>query len=186
MADQVYLSLWLRGFTETNMLRHYEKLLERFPFSRLRPGLLLRVCAVEITEPPVLEHRFEGDFSVAEVIAAAREFQHADCAYQVEARWDLLQWEEDWQLAPSPVTLTCFGPDFQSDYGEQMLLEFGHDTLFLPEPDAPASFRAAQSNIRSLLHLATDIEEALPVERRMLWSESGENLVEQLEEIVRD
>jgi hypothetical protein len=186
MADEVYLSLWLRDSGAHATLRHYQRLLERFPFSRLRPGLTLRIYAMEFAEPPALEHRFEGDVAAAEVIAAAREFENPDCAYQVEAYWDLLQHERDWELAPSAVTLTCFGPEFASDQGEQLLLQLGHDSLFLPESEAPAGFRAIQSNIRSLLHLASDLEEALPVERRMLWSESGENLAEQLAEMLEE
>jgi hypothetical protein len=35
MADQLYLSYKLRNFSAQNMLRHYEKLLRIFPFSRL-------------------------------------------------------------------------------------------------------------------------------------------------------
>jgi hypothetical protein len=37
-----------------------------------------------------------------------------------------------------------------------------------------------QSNIRSILHLADDLEEALTVERRLLWSESEDNFAERL------
>jgi hypothetical protein len=33
MADQLYLSYWLRGFSEGNMLRKFERLLRTFPFS---------------------------------------------------------------------------------------------------------------------------------------------------------
>jgi hypothetical protein len=184
MADTVYLSLWLQRFDAQTMLDHFEKLLERFPYSRLRPGLVLRVYALEFAEPPALEQRFEGQPDVRQVTAAAREFLHADCAYQVETHWDLWQHDREWKLAPSPVILQCFGSEFPADDGEHLLLDLGPDSLFLPESEAPASFRAVQSNIRSVLHLATDIEEALPVERRRLWSESGENLAEQLAEVL--
>ena len=57
MADRLYLSLWVRGFTEHNMLRHWERLLRRFPFSRLQPGAGLRVHGVALTEPPILAPR---------------------------------------------------------------------------------------------------------------------------------
>ena len=56
MADQLFLSYRLRGFTENNMLRHYEKMLRQFPFSRLNPGgVVLRVSAVSWEEPPLIE-----------------------------------------------------------------------------------------------------------------------------------
>jgi hypothetical protein len=186
MADQVYLSLWLRGFTPSNMLRHFQRVLERFPFSRLRPGLLLRINAIEFSEPPVLEELFEGNATVADVIAAAREFENSDCAYQIETFWDLWQFDNDWALAPSPVTITCFGPDFPSDNGEHILFNLGLDSLYVPQAEAPGGFRAAQSNIRSLLHLVGDLRQTLPVDHLSLWSESGVNLAEQLEEMVRE
>ena len=56
MADQLFLSYRLRGFTENNMLRHYEKMLRQFPFSRLNAsGSVLRVHAVSWDEPPLIE-----------------------------------------------------------------------------------------------------------------------------------
>lgn len=186
MADEVYLSLWLREFNERNMLRYFEKVLGKFPFSRLRPGGTLRVYAIEFAEPPALEHLIGFEIEPAAVVAAAREFHHADCASQLEASWDLLQFDGDWRLSPAPVTLTCFGPDFPSDYGENVLLSLGADSLFLPQADAPGNYRAIQSNVRSLLHLSDELRAALPVERLLLWSESGENLAERLEETMLD
>ena len=35
MADQLFLSYWLRNYNESTMLRNYEKLLRLFPYSRL-------------------------------------------------------------------------------------------------------------------------------------------------------
>ena len=35
-----------------------------------------------------------------------------------------------------------------------------------------------QSNLRSLLHLVSEIEKSLPLENRKLWSESGANFAE--------
>src|SRR5579862_5418710 len=55
MADQLYLSYTLRNFTQQNMLRHYEKLLRIFPFSRLaRQASTFKVLGVDYNEPPVL------------------------------------------------------------------------------------------------------------------------------------
>ena len=42
----------------------------------------------------------------------------------------------------------------------------------------------AQSNLRGLLRLAHELEGALPVEKRRLWSESGENFAARLEGAV--
>ena len=35
MPDRLCLSLWILGFDEGNMLRHFEQMLGTFPFSRL-------------------------------------------------------------------------------------------------------------------------------------------------------
>ena len=56
MADQLYLSYWLRNFSEPTMLRHYEKLLRLFPFSRLaKQPSTFKVLAVDYSEPVVVE-----------------------------------------------------------------------------------------------------------------------------------
>ncbi|MCP5113820.1 MAG: hypothetical protein GY953_23555, partial [bacterium] len=46
MADRLFLSYCIRGYTEHNMLRHYERMLRAFPFSRLRPRAELRAYAL--------------------------------------------------------------------------------------------------------------------------------------------
>ena len=42
-----------------------------------------------------------------------------------------------------------------------------------------------QSNIKSLLKLVHDLDDALPVETRRLWSESGENFSEKLQQALQ-
>ena len=61
-----------------------------------------------------------------------------------------------------------------------MRIDFGVDTAFLPDPTLAGSTRLIHSNIKSLLHLVHEIEEALPLERRLLETESGENFAEKL------
>ena len=51
-------------------------------------------------------------------------------------------------------------------------------------PEVEGSLRMGQSNLRSLLHLVSDIEKRLPVQRRSIWSESGVNFAELLAETV--
>ena len=63
-------------------------------------------------------------------------------------------------------------------------IEFGIDANFLPQPDLPDSPRVIQSNIKSLLKLVHDLDDALLVETRMLWSESGENFAEKLHQAL--
>lgn len=181
MADRLYLSYWLRGFTEHNMLRHFETVLRKFPFSRLRPQALLRIYAIEAAEPPALEQQLAVPVDPDQVISLAREYHHADCAYILETAWDLWRFEGEWKLRPAPVALACYGPLFPSELGEQLRIDFGLESQFLPQADRSAPLAPVRHNIRALLHLVGDLDAALPVERRTLWSEGAENFAERLE-----
>lgn len=181
MPDRLYLSLWLRSFTERTMLRHFEELLRTFPFSRLQPGISqLRVYALEFAEPPLFEEAFTAETGPEVVLELAREFHNPDCAYLVDGWWDLWRFSGSWELAPARVSLLCLGPDFDNEEGDHLRIDFGPDAGFLPQPEVPGSARKLQSNLRGLLRLVKEIEQSLPVERRTLWSESGANFAERL------
>ncbi len=183
MPDELYLSIWVRGFRAEDVLRRFEGLLRVFPFSRLRPGIsVLRIYALEYSEPPLVEHAFAGETDLESVMALAKEFENADCAYRAEGWWDLFEFRNGWQLAPARVALTCFGPLFENDEHDHLRIEFASEADFLPPPHAPEGARMVQSNLKSLVRLAHEIEESLPVERRKLWAESGENFAERLDE----
>ena len=185
MAEQLYLSYRLRSFTAQNMLRHYEKLLRIFPFSRLaRQPSTFKVLAVDYNEPAVLEIPYPPPVPVDSVLAVAKDFENPDACYRLESWWDLWQFEGDWNLAPSRVALCCFGPEFEHESDDHLTVEFGIDAHFLPQPGTPNSMRMVQSNIKSLLKLVHDLDDALPVETRRLWSESGENFSEKLHQAL--
>lgn len=187
MADRLYLSYWVRGYSLNHMLRHYETMLRRFPYSKLAEGAsTLRVLAVSPTEPPLDESVLEPGWDVKEVLEIARDYKQADTAYELETFWDLWQFQDGaWTLRPSRVTLACHGPEFESDEGEQLRVEFGPDFPFLPQPELPNRVLMAHSNIRSLLRLVHDLDDTLPVERRQLWSETGENFAEHLQQVLQ-
>jgi hypothetical protein len=185
MSDRLYFSGWVQGFSDSNMLRHFGKMLDLFPFSKLaKAGPVLRVYAIEYVEPPLFERHFEPGVSVADMIAAARDFVQPDCCAEIEAAWDLWQHRDDWKLWPSAVTLSCFGSGFEHDNDDHLRMDFGLDSKFVPAEDIEGSLRIQQSNLRSLLSLAGEIDKALPVERRLLWSESGANFAAILEEAL--
>ncbi len=182
MADQLYLSYWLRGFTEFNMLRYAGTVLRVFPFSRLAPGLVLRVLALAGTEPVLLEQEFPDPVDEEALLAAGRHFRAEDVAYQVDGRWDIWQKiEGDWKLHPAGVSVFTFGPRFERERDEQLRIDFGPDFHFLPQPEDATSPRFIHSNIRSLLSVVHGLDNALSAERRQLWSESGENFSERLQ-----
>jgi len=164
------------------MLRYYERMLKLFPFSRLAQSpSVFRIVAVDYGEAPVFERSLAHPLDLGEVLEAAKEFEHSDCCYRLETWWDLWQYDTEWKLKPSRVTLCCFGPDFARDLGEDLRIEFGIDALFLPQLELPNAVRMAQSNIKSLLKLVHDLDDNLNPERRQLWSESGENFSETLQ-----
>lgn len=182
MADQLYLSYWLNSFTANNMLRHYEKVLRLFPYSRLsKSESILQVVPVDYSEPPLLEQAFPPVPDVNAVLAASKEFLHPDCCCRLETGWDLWQYDTDWELRPARVALVCFGPEFEKDLGENLQIEFGIDTHFLPQPDLPNNVHMTQSNIKSLLKLVHDLDNTLNASRRQLWTESGENFAQKLQ-----
>jgi len=185
MADQLYLSYWLRGFNEQNMLRQFEKMLALFPYSRLsQQGVVFRIIPLDYNQPAVFEQAYPSPPDLAAVLEAAKEFLHADSSYRLEASWDLWEREPDWRLAPVRAALCCFGPEFEHEPDDNLRLEFGIESLFLPEPGVSDSLKMVQSNIKSLLKLVHDVDDRLNAERRLLWSESGEDFYKRLERAV--
>src|SRR3984885_5761019 len=211
MADQLFLSYWLRNYSDSSMLRNYEKLLRLFPFSRLaQQASTFKIMAVDVSEPVVAEIPYSPPVPIDDVLAVAKDFQNADACYRLETWWDLWQFDTEWKLAPARVSLCCFGPEcnqspagipasqetrrppviaFPSPEDDASLccaleIEFGIDANFLPQPDLPDSSRMIESNLKSLLKLVHDLDDALPVETRRLWSESGENFAEKLHQAL--
>ncbi len=185
MSDRLYLSVWVRDFGQHNMLRHFETLLKLFPQSKLaKRGPILRVYAIQQAEPPASEREFLPGAAAEEIVKIAREAGAPDCAMEVETAWDLWQYDKEWKLQPASVTLLSFGPEFENEQQDHLRIEFGLDSRFLPIEGVPDSLRMGQSNLRSLLHLVNQVESALPVEQRRLWSESGTNFADLLKEMV--
>ena len=175
MPDHLHLSFWLKSVSALLMPATLNKIVAEFPFSKLRSDVTLRVHALDFTEPPLLERRYADPSEIEEP-----EFKHEDTAYQLEAYWELWIWDRDWSLAPSPVWLDIYGPAFDSPNGEQVKIDLGPEDLFLPPPDASAGLRPVQSNLQSVLHLMRDLEGVLAVDKRLLWSDSGEDFASKL------
>jgi hypothetical protein len=176
MSDRLYLSCRIKGASDLTLLRHFEKILDVFPFSKLaRRGPIVRVLVLEASEPPVVEREFELGAGTPELLAVAREFFQTDCSVEIDAGWDLWQFDTEWKLRPAPVTLACMGSRFDDADGDHMRIDFGVDALFLPDEAVEGSVRMSQSNLKSLLHLVGDIERSVPFESRQLLSESGAN-----------
>ncbi len=202
MADRFYLSLWLKQYGEAQMLERFRALLEAFPYSQSRPMVHgLRVRPFNWSEHPVLEEDFGDGAETAHVLALASDFLHGDYAYEASAFWDLWVFQKNggpaaWNKVARPVTLVCYGPDFEEGAAERGHLEvdFGLDTPFRADqmaPDADARAMAKdyrerlQENIRKLLDFVHDTGKRLPIEKHLLWTESGENFAEMIRQSLR-
>jgi hypothetical protein len=192
VTDQLSLSIWLERGSRANRLKHFEKLLRLFPFSQRdeQGQSTVSVQAVAVTEPPLLESPMNGPIDPDEVLAAIADYGGDDIAYSVESWWDLWQYDDDWKLAPARVELACFGPEFDNGterpVGEQedLRIDFGLDCHYLPRPELTGSGRMTESNIKSMLRLVHELDSALPVAKRKLETESGENFADRLQQVL--
>ena len=101
MADQLFLSYWLRNYSDSTMLRNYEKLLRLFPFSLLaQQASTFRIMAVDASEPVVAEIPYPPPVPIDDVLAVAKDFQNADACYRLETWWDLWQFERNGSSLP--------------------------------------------------------------------------------------
>ena len=191
MTDQLFLSIWLDPQGRRNRLLQFEKLLQLFPFSqRLQPQSVISIHAIDTTEPPLLERPVNGPMDLQDVLETLRDYQGEDVAYRVESWWDIWQFESDWELRPARVALSCFGPAFdngtdqQAAQQEDLRIDFGVDAHYLPRPGVEGGARLTESNIKSLLRLVHELDTALPVQKRQLETESGENFAIRLQQVL--
>ena len=145
----------------------------------------MRVHAISIYEPPLFENLYEDGGDVLSILEAVRPFQGSDYAYQVELFWELWSFDgDDWQLEPARVDAMTFGSEFERDDNSNLVVNFGPDVQFLPNPELEGSARLVHSNIQSLLRLVHELDDALPMERRLLETESGVNFAEKLRDTL--
>jgi hypothetical protein len=154
VANQAYCSVWCNGFSEESMLGLFEKLLDTVPSSQSWPGFSWLVMrAVGPMESP-LEERDLRAFppSASELMDIVRERLNSDCAYSVQANWDL--WSFDlatgvWKLGAERLDLNCNGPDYDAGVWSEeghFLIELGmehhftgHGNLLGANHSAPAA-----------------------------------------------
>jgi hypothetical protein len=220
MANRAYVSFWTRDYSEEVMLDRFARWLDSVPLSAERPGFVSFVIrAVDPSEAPLLEHDFRGGAAgAADVVALAREHRNVDCAYEVEAYWDLWGFDPDtghWQRGPQRLLLICHGEAYDAGVAAEsghFLADVGFEHLYtghagllgtrgvrtMPADKLEAEFLALMSqdqhlrvyyektrrNIQQLLDWTRSVEQALPVERSLLWSEGEENLEARLDEIL--
>lgn len=191
MTDQLFLSIWLPRPMRRDRVKYFDKMLRSFPFSqREQPQSTVSIHAISESEPPLLERPLNGPLDIDAAEQIFRDYGGEDIAYYIESWWDLWRFDSDWKLHPAALTLACFGPDFDNGTErhsvdqEDLRIDFGVDSNFLPQPEAPASARLIESNIKSLLRLVHELETILPIENRSLQTESGENFADRLQQVL--
>lgn len=127
MANQAYLSIWLKDFPEDLMLENFGKFLATVPYSAKRPGFTyLEIRALEPSESPVLEQDLRAmPLDAASIVELSKDYSNSDSRYTVRANWDLWVFEGDpakWQEVPQPIELACNG----ELYNEGIWKEDGH------------------------------------------------------------
>jgi hypothetical protein len=189
MPDPLYLGLWFPDFSGPAMLPHAMAVLAQFPFSTQQPGIAyFAVQPVSWNEATVLERRFSPGIAPEEAMTLAADLIHDDYAYIFEAYWDLWTLDEtggQWHRAPSLVKFIFQGQEFddgaQQETG-QIQVDFGLDSPFLQE-NVELTHEAqmkVRENVSQLVEFTVKAEKNTRATRRLLWSESEENLAQKL------
>jgi hypothetical protein len=127
MPNRAYASVWVRDFSEENMLSHLEHFLAAAPLSATPPGFTgLTIRAVDFAETPLEEYDLRGYLTTPEeIVNLAKQHLAADVCYEIAARWDL--WIRDkesasWKKQPERMDIFCYGPEYDGG----VFAESGH------------------------------------------------------------
>jgi len=157
------------------MLDQFEELLRSVPYSEQFPGVTnLVVRAVEPSEPPLLEADLHANpLSAEEWTAIAREYLHADCAFEGQAYWDLWVYDSaqnGWQRGPQKLEIFCHGEEYDggvwaeaghlhADLGFEHLFT-GHARMLGPNPSpSPAPQDGFEASFQALMAEPANLRE---------------------------
>ena len=189
MPDPLFLSLWFPDFSGPAMLPHVMAVLQQFPFSTERPGIVyLSVQPVSWNEASILERRFTPGVEPAQAVVVTADLIHDDYAYVFDAYWDLWTPEDsgrEWRLLPSLVKFIVQGEEFDNGAQQQtghIEIDFGPDSAFLQENvDLTDETQAkVRDNVAKIVEFTRKAENNTRAQGRILWSESEENLAQKL------
>ena len=171
------------------MLPHLLAVLQQFPFSAQRPGIVYTaVQPVSWNEASVLERRFSPGIGVEEAVTVVADLIHDDYAFVFDAYWDLwtpCEAGREWKRLPSLVKFIAQGEEFDEGTQEQsghILVDFGLDSPFLQEDvDLTGETQTkVRENVARLVEFTMKAEKNTRATGRLLWSESEENLAQKL------
>jgi hypothetical protein len=210
MADQLYLSLWFPNFRLDSLPAALVSVMRQFALITKDPRVdAASAYPITFSEAPVYQRAYvlddrsqdTSEALIENAVAEATEQLHDDTAYEFEMRWKL--WIPDasatqvtetvaldtvWKPQQSTVRFLGFGPEFDDATYEQnghIRIDLGLDTPWLAETledealDADAA-KHIQQNVEMLLAFTLSIEKNCGISSRLLWTESGEPLVQKL------
>ncbi|MGH9482660.1 MAG: hypothetical protein ACRD1L_11285 [Terriglobales bacterium] len=182
MSDHIRLSLWFPTQTAAQVLPHLQRTAETLPSEAVEGGVReLSVVALDWSQTPLFQMRYERGIPLAPAIEQMREFVQEDCACEIVLAWLLwIYGPKGWEQAPQPVRVSSLGPSFEPGLAKdegQVVVDFGLDEVFLAElaPWDVSTRRHLQANILQLLAFTRMVEEKLRPQNRRLWSEGEEN-----------
>jgi hypothetical protein len=184
MANQAYLSVWCKNFTEERILGDFGNFLETVPFSAAKPGFAYLIArAVDARESPILEQDLRGvPLDASGIIEIAKDYLHSDSAYEVHCYWDLCLFDAEgrWKLEPQPLEIFCHGEDYDEGFWQEsghIEVNLGFEHLFTGHARLLGIQRGSQAPAQS-------IEEARFLET-MAWPENLQRYQEKTRENIR-
>ncbi len=121
MANDSFLSVWLKEVPEEQILQRLGEFLATVPFSATRPGFTrLTIRAVDASESPVLELDLRATpLDAAGIVELVSEQLHGDSSYEVACYWDLSVFDSasgKSSVEPQPLEIVCRGEDFDDGF----------------------------------------------------------------------
>lgn len=121
MANQSFLSVWLKEMPEDQIAPRLSAFLTTVPFATARPGFThLVVRSVDSSEAPALEHDLRATpMDVAGILELIGDQIHADSAYEISCFWDLAAFDASSgksTVEPQPLVITCRGEEYDDGF----------------------------------------------------------------------
>lgn len=184
MANQAYLGVWCKDFSEQRMLEQFGAFLTTVPFSTTRPGFTyVTVRAVDASETPVVEDDLRAaPLDANGITAIIGEHIHRDGSYEVHSTWDL--WEFDaatakWASGPEALEIFCHGEDYDDGFWREnghIQVNLGFEHLF--------TGHAGLLGIRQLGNASAESAEEARFLEAMAWPENLQTYHEKTRENI--
>ena len=124
MANQSFLSVWLKQLREEQIAERLSAFLTTVPSSQMRPGFThLVIRSVDSAEPPALEHDLRATpVDTAGILELIGEQIHSDSSYEISSAWDLGVFDAPAgksTVEPQPLTIVCRGEEYDDGFWKE-------------------------------------------------------------------